>query len=375
MDLLERGDVRMTEHDQVEVWPRLRQSRGGLAQPAPAVFRDIRSTRVRTVRRQRRGQVRMQPAKRPNGKPVPKHVSNRAILAILEGSQAIAVFEMHTPSGDVIGQRTELVIDAHVLAQNVAAPTVVVAGDHLHGDAGVDDIGKRSQRAKPTTRDDRTPFEPELEQIAIDHERSSSLGDVTKKRDDRPLDILGSIAEVCVGHDVARRFEHGRILPTRLSLYKPTDPNDLRRVTNELPSSDTGAAPQHHDVEFRVRYAETDQMGVVYHANYLIWCEVGRTDFIRASGMSYADMERAGVALAVSELSARFHGAARYDDMIRVRTTLAEVRSRGIVFDYLITDVTTGRRLVTARTALVSIDPNGRPTAFPSAVRALFHQA
>ena len=93
-----------------------------------------------------------------------------------------------------------------------------------------------------------------------------------------------------------------------------------------------------HDVEFRVRYAETDQMGVVYHTNYLIWCEVGRTDFIRARGMSYADMERAGVGLAVSELSARFHAAARYDDMIRVRTTLAEVRSRGITFDYMITN-------------------------------------
>ena len=132
------------------------------------------------------------------------------------------------------------------------------------------------------------------------------------------------------------------------------------------------AEPLFHDVEFRVRYAETDQMGVVYHTNYLVWCEVGRTDFIRARGMSYAEMERSGVGLAVSELTARFHAAARYDDAVRVRTTLAEVRSRGITFDYLITDVATGRRLVTARTALVSIDPDGRPTALPASVRALF---
>jgi acyl-CoA thioester hydrolase len=131
-------------------------------------------------------------------------------------------------------------------------------------------------------------------------------------------------------------------------------------------------APAFHDVEFRVRYAETDQMGVVYHTNYLVWCEVGRTDFIRARGMSYAEMERAGVGLAVSELTARFHAAARYDDAVRVRTTLAEVRSRGITFDYLITDVASGRRLVTARTALVAIDPSGRPTALPPNVRALF---
>ena len=76
-------------------------------------------------------------------------------------------------------------------------------------------------------------------------------------------------------------------------------------MTNDSPA--LTVAPLYHDVEFRVRYAETDQMGVVYHTNYLVWCEVGRTDFIRARGMSYADMERAGVGLAVSELSARFH--------------------------------------------------------------------
>lgn len=116
-------------------------------------------------------------------------------------------------------------------------------------------------------------------------------------------------------------------------------------------------------------------MGVVYHTNYLIWCEVGRTDFIRARGMSYADMEKAGVGLAVSELSARFHAAARYDDMIKVRTTVAEVRSRGIIFDYMITKSETAQRLVTARTALVSIDATGRPIALPGSVRALFDGA
>jgi acyl-CoA thioester hydrolase len=144
-------------------------------------------------------------------------------------------------------------------------------------------------------------------------------------------------------------------------------------VTN--PSSAAGSEPLFHDVEFRVRYAETDQMGVVYHTNYLIWCEVGRTDFIRARGMSYADMERAGVGLAVSELNCRFHSAARYDDLIRVRTTLAAVRSRGIKFDYVITRVADNHRLVTAHTALVSIDSTGRPIALPADVRALFDNA
>ena len=135
------------------------------------------------------------------------------------------------------------------------------------------------------------------------------------------------------------------------------------------------AAPDVSEIRVRVNYSETDQMGVVYHANYLIWCEVGRTDFIRSRGMSYAEIERAGIGLAVSEVSARFHGAARYDDRIRVRTTLAEVRSRGITFDYVITRVDGGDKLVSARTALVSIDRNGRPVALPPGVRALFEGA
>jgi acyl-CoA thioester hydrolase len=154
------------------------------------------------------------------------------------------------------------------------------------------------------------------------------------------------------------------------SLYKQTGPDDLRLVTND--SSVVVPTPPYHDVEFRVRYAETDQMGVVYHTNYLVWCEVGRTDFIRARGMSYADMERAGIGLAVSELSARFHAAARYDDTIRVRTTLTQARSRGVVFDYLITNADTGARLVSARTALVSIDRSGRLVSLPADMRALF---
>jgi acyl-CoA thioester hydrolase len=163
------------------------------------------------------------------------------------------------------------------------------------------------------------------------------------------------------------------MLPTPRSLYKHSTPDELHGVTIPSPAaaSDT-SEPLYHDVEFRVRYAETDQMGVVYHTNYLIWCEVGRTDFIRARGMSYADMERAGVGLAVSDLSARFHSAARYDDLVRVRTTLAEVRSRGITFDYVITRAEDGRRLVSARTALVAIDANGRPVALPQSVRSLF---
>ena len=72
--------------------------------------------------------------------------------------------------------------------------------------------------------------------------------------------------------------------------------------------------PRAHTTSLRVRYAETDQMGVVYHANYLAWCEVGRTEYVRAAGMTYREMERAGVGLAVIDAQLRFHGGAAYDD-------------------------------------------------------------
>lgn len=126
--------------------------------------------------------------------------------------------------------------------------------------------------------------------------------------------------------------------------------------------------------ETRVRYAETDQMGVAYHANYLVWCEMGRTDFIREHVRSYAQLEREGVALAVSEATVRYHAGARYDDLVRVETTLAEVRSRGLVFDYVITRGDGGERLATARTALVSIGADRRPVSMPEDLRARLNE-
>ena len=122
-------------------------------------------------------------------------------------------------------------------------------------------------------------------------------------------------------------------------------------------------------VEFRVRYAETDQMGVVYHSHYLVWCEVGRTELLRQLGTDYATVERAGTRLAVAEASLRYHAPARYDDRIRVETTLISVRSRVLTFDYLITNADTGQRLVTARTALIALDDGGKPRAISPGLR------
>lgn len=132
--------------------------------------------------------------------------------------------------------------------------------------------------------------------------------------------------------------------------------------------------------EVRVRYAETDQMGVAYHAEYLVWCEVGRTDFIRQLGVTYAEMERQGIALAVAEANVRYHASARYDDLIRIETRLKEVRSRMVAFAYDLKRIdapgaTGGTHLATATTALVSIGANGRPIAMPEHFRTLLEGA
>jgi acyl-CoA thioester hydrolase len=126
-----------------------------------------------------------------------------------------------------------------------------------------------------------------------------------------------------------------------------------------------------HTVEFRVRYAETDQMQVVYHSNYLIWCEIGRTEFIRAVGTPYAELERQNVTLAVIEASLRFHAGARYDNLIRVSTTISDVRSRTLTFDYVISNAETGEKLVTASTKLVSLTKDSRLTTLPEGLRKI----
>jgi acyl-CoA thioester hydrolase len=126
----------------------------------------------------------------------------------------------------------------------------------------------------------------------------------------------------------------------------------------------------------RVRYAETDRMGVAYHTHYLVWCEVGRTDFIRQFGTSYASLEDEGILLAVAEANVRYGASARYDEEIIVRTWLERAQSRAVTFGYDIVSATTpGRRLASASTRLVALDRAGRPRALPSTLLEQFREA
>jgi acyl-CoA thioester hydrolase len=122
--------------------------------------------------------------------------------------------------------------------------------------------------------------------------------------------------------------------------------------------------------EFRVRYGETDQMGVVHHRHYLVWCELARTDHMRAAGVSYRKLEEQGLRLPVVEACVRYRQPARYDDPIRVRCWVRDVRSRRVSFGYAIEHADTGSLLATAHTSLIAVDSSHALTTIPSTLRA-----
>ena len=131
----------------------------------------------------------------------------------------------------------------------------------------------------------------------------------------------------------------------------------------------SGVAPDVSETFVRVNYSETDQMGVVYHARYLVWLDVARTEHIRLAGMSYRDLEEAGLRLAVSEVSLRYRLPARYDDQVRIRCWVRDLPSRRIDFGYALSHVDDGRLLATAFTSLLALDRDMNLTRLPDAVR------
>ncbi|MDQ3222104.1 MAG: acyl-CoA thioesterase [Gemmatimonadota bacterium] len=119
----------------------------------------------------------------------------------------------------------------------------------------------------------------------------------------------------------------------------------------------------------RVNYSETDQMGVVYHARYLVWLDIARTEHLRQSGMSYRELEGAGLRLAVSEVAIRYRQPARYDDPIRIRCWVRAVASRKVDFGYAIEHAEDARLLATASTSLLTLDSTMALIRLPERVR------
>jgi acyl-CoA thioester hydrolase len=122
-------------------------------------------------------------------------------------------------------------------------------------------------------------------------------------------------------------------------------------------------------VNIRVRYAETDQMGIAHHAEYFAWFEVGRTELLRAAGLTYRDLEQRGVHFPVVGAEARFLRPAYYDDLLEVRTEVAGMSGARITFAYEIYRDGAGP-IATARTEHAAVDADGRPHRLPPDVRS-----
>jgi len=120
-----------------------------------------------------------------------------------------------------------------------------------------------------------------------------------------------------------------------------------------------------HETELRVRYAETDQMGVVYYSNYLVWFEVGRAEYLRSLGTSYKEFERHGVRIVVAEAYCKYESPARYDDLIVVRTNLSEIKARSMKYRYTILRKADRKLLASGYTTHVFIGRNGKPVKMP----------
>lgn len=130
------------------------------------------------------------------------------------------------------------------------------------------------------------------------------------------------------------------------------------------------AAPARHSVStVRVRYAETDQMHVAYHANYFVWFEVARTDWLRAAGLTYRDMEAEGVLLPVIEAHCEYKAPARYDDTLSIRAVARLVSPARLAFDYEMTGP--GGLVALGATVHATMDRTGRPIRMPARIKAL----
>lgn len=126
-----------------------------------------------------------------------------------------------------------------------------------------------------------------------------------------------------------------------------------------------------HETEIRVRYQETDNMGVVYYANYLVWFEVARTEYFRALGLIYRKLEDKGIYLMVASATCNYKSPAKYDDIVRIQSWVPEIKNTSLKFEY---KLSVGEKLVaTGESVHVFVNEAGKPTRIPEEVKKLFH--
>ncbi len=125
---------------------------------------------------------------------------------------------------------------------------------------------------------------------------------------------------------------------------------------------------KYFDYEYRVRYGDTDKMGISYYANYLIWFEAARTEYFRALGLPYTECEKQGIYLPVVEAHARYMGPSTYDDLITIRTSVSELRISTIRFEYQVLKPGTVKPISQGYTVHVFVDASMKPVRAPESV-------
>ncbi|MBV8233403.1 MAG: acyl-CoA thioesterase [Planctomycetaceae bacterium] len=125
--------------------------------------------------------------------------------------------------------------------------------------------------------------------------------------------------------------------------------------------------PQSHEIAIRVRYAETDRMGLLHHANYFVYFEMGRTELLRQRGVSYRDLEDAGHLLVIIDIGCKFQRPAYYDDLLTLRTTVTRVTHVKIVHQYQV--FRDGVLLAEGHSTLACVDREGKPHPLPALLK------
>jgi acyl-CoA thioester hydrolase len=137
-------------------------------------------------------------------------------------------------------------------------------------------------------------------------------------------------------------------------------------MSSEIVQEVVVAEPQVFETTLRVRYADTDQMGVVYHSNFIVWFEVGRVEMLRQIGFTYRDMEKDdNVHIAVVDVRCRYKAPARYDDVIRVRTRLVNLRASMLHFSYEIVREDDGLLLADGETVHIVVGSDFKRISLP----------
>lgn len=122
-----------------------------------------------------------------------------------------------------------------------------------------------------------------------------------------------------------------------------------------------------HETSLRIRYQETDNMGVVYYGNYFTWFEVARTEYFRSLGLIYRDLEAKGFYLMVAAASCRYKSPAKYDDMVTVKSSIPEIKNSSLKFEYKLS--VDGRLIATGDSVHVFTNRSGHPVRMPGDVR------